>query len=832
MRTPVSVLVAGCALLSAPPCNAQSLKPFASVEIRGEISDDVAGFIALHSVPSTSPRTFGRLEDLVRETCGFVSPNNLKVFERSVVDQGGTLDGVGGFAVSGQYTLVPTCLPDERQVRLVGRLPSSDETLSQIFDRDVPGGFYTTLGRDTADARRTVSPEIASGLGIDRAIALEQAGFDMPAVASAAPETPAADSAAITRYLRQAILDPDDRSRVAYEAFAVSMELRGSGVDAAAVGSAVETALRNIGAGDVDLVLEDVDAAIRSGQQVPRLNEIPALQDRCVSSTNLCEAEASGAIVHLDRIPSDVATALNPRNRVRDIDTIYNNVPIVSAAPVAQEAVIPLVADAPAPTGVAVTAELANDPSEVALFENVPDPANGTGGPKCTDGDYANWGTDAFRDQFRQVVEAALAKKVEAEGAPTTTEALVLDGGFFRFESESFGGADWNTVPSFGRHSTGDSLVGMAEDQIKKIVHGTAVTSVVLGGPGLMDLTPSLDLPITVEAQSIYRIETQNGQSTYYLVDNVANAVAHSGAQIVNLSFGTTDDNDARIRDIRDTLLGRDGKLLVVAAGNLGNNNRTIDGTSVRSVGLAPQEWGGEDDAKWNMIVVAGMDPDVDPARLAWFSNFGDDDVFLGAPACHVPILMPTEQATYVESTFNGTSFATPIVSFVAALVRTVSPRERGNAPWVRSRLLSTADIEADVANDKIAWGRVLNPVAAVQVYDDIITLRAPLEDGRQMLTGEIVSIAGFTTLTKGAFCTQQFNRPHDLLRLFRDPRTPEGAPLVWRIDLMGPQDIMETEPCTPRGSDPLVIVTDHGEETLRIDSIDDIKFGFHRGPQ
>ena len=45
----------------------------------------------------------------------------------------------------------------------------------------------------------------------------------------------------------------------------------------------------------------------------------------------------------------------------------------------------------------------------------------------------------------------------------------------------------------------------------------------------------------------------------------------------------------------------------------------------------------------------------------------------------------------------------------------------------------------------------------------------------------------------------------------------------------MGPSDVMETQPCTLRGSDPLLIKTDPVSDPLRIDMIDDIRFGFSR---
>lgn len=802
---------------------AQDLAPFATVSTTGVLPDQIADFLAENSVQSSSLRTSGPVTDLVRETCGSVSPNNLEVFRRAIVNQGGTVSSEGVFSVPTAYTQVPACLPDEREVRLVGRLPSSADTWSQIFERDLSTGFYASRGLLLLPSLATL-PDGAVGAGDDRTDALGEAGVDLAGIAAAGadPSTEAEVAQAIAADLEAQSVDPNDRGRVAYETFALSSELLDAGLDRTTTMSVAEQALRDFGSAQIDQVLGDVGAALDSGQTVPQIAEVPIFQDQCALMQNLCDTEASGTVVQLDQISGDIATLLNPPSRARDIDTIYRNVPILSAEPVASEAKVPLRSGATAQEGVPIHFEAPNDPSKVRLFLNVLDVENDEQ-RQCSRGPYQNWGTDAFRQRFRAALEEALRQKVSRDGEPRTTQTLVLDGGFFRFEPQSFGGVDWNTLPSDDHHASFVSLTGMPDEEREKTEHGTAVTSIALGGPGLMDLGQQLNLPITVVSQPIYRVELINGRREYRLIKNIDDAIAHSEEDIVNISFGSVDDNEGAIRKIKETLLGRAGKLLIVAAGNLGDNGGQM-GSSVRSTGLVPQEWGGEDAAKSNMIVVAGMDPANDPSRLAWFSNFGDDVVFLGAPACDVPALRATTEGTYEVATYNGTSFAAPIVTFVASAVRTVMPKKIANAPWIRARLLATADIEAGVYQDKINLGRVLNPVAAVQVYTDIVTLKEPLADGTQVLGGEILEIAGEPDFTKGSLCEEPFNKPHHLLRLFRDPRGGDGAGATWKVDLMGPGDVMETQPCTPRGSDPLTL---RGIDPLRIDAIDDIKFGF-----
>ncbi|WP_306752401.1 S8/S53 family peptidase [Paracoccus actinidiae] len=826
---------------------------FANIPIRGAISDGTARFIAEHSVTTVALRTNGRLDDLVRETCGFVSPNNLKVFAEVVRTQGGSVDTEGLFSVPAEQTQVPDCLPDEQEVQLVGRLPSRDDTLSEIYERDVLGGFYSTLAQEALGKTKRDAPQLVTLAPPDRGAVLVQ--FDNGANDGGHGLSVAGLIASIEDFLRNTGIDPTDRSRLAYEGFAVVRRLESAGVDRGTAQVALGQALVAVGSNSSEDVLGDVMAAIEAGQKVPQLNEIPLAQPFCQMSSALCGGEASGARIRLSDLPTDVATELNTRIRVRDIDTIYANVPIVSAAPVARSTKVQLrtrpalVSLSPEDDGGRAPANISRTPKDLpdATYEEAPPPPDrsrlslflnvsdsGAVG-NCSRDAPGAWGSAVFQTDFRAAVSDAMAAKARLGEPANRAEILILDGGFFRFDTADFGGAEWARMVDRNSHSDAASLNGMPPQQMDKVVHGTAVTSLALGGPGLMDLSHAAGLPITVRSKPIYNVRPQRGGSSsdlsYTLLENLALAIRDSNASIVNLSFGSVDDNDADLRDIKETMFNPTAPLLVVAAGNLGNND-SDKGKSVTSKRLKPQIWGtleadGENGG-WNMIVVAALDSGNVPPDRAWFSNYGEDVVVLGAPGCKVAALRATPEGGYETAEFNGTSFAAPIVTFTASMLRSVMPVARQRAPWVRARLLASADLEFGLARGDISMGRVLNPVNALRVYEDIVAFRGP--DGAvTTVRGQITEISGGRSFRMNAVCASGYSDPHDMLRLYAKPDGTEGANRLWYVDLITAQDEFLSQQCDVRGNDSVVLQTDIGTRTIKLSDIEDIKFAIKR---
>lgn len=806
----------------------------ANISINQELSPEIVSFIARNSVVTASPRTTGRLEDLVRESCGYVSPNNLKVFERTVVEYGGVVLENGTFRTEAETTLVPACLPDEQELRVVGRLPAPGDTLTDYAraDLELPERQIASdwLGSESVSVPAS---------GINDAFPISK--FDgsiferkpLPSPPSMVPDY--GDKQFVEQIFKDRFnvskVNPQDRSRVAYEGFAVTKELIDAGASPVSTRSALEEALQAIGAKDAPQIITDIDRAVVANQEVPRFDEASLWDPICALNPATCNAEASGSLLHLESADTKIIRALNSSARVAPNLEIYAQVPVLTVERANRQAIVPLKTANPAPTGVTVSRTNVSPPPALTLFLHVFDQVEESQLNSCGEGPLTNWGTEAFQTEFREVALEALSRKIELNGRANNTELMVLDGGFARFTAEHFGEADWTTLPNRTHHASAESMNGIPPSLFEKLSHGTAVTSLAMGGLGLMDLFRFDQLPVVVSSRPIYRERVRAGTREYVPIDSIPDLARDYGAHIVNMSFGTRDDDEARIGDLHDRLLNEAAALFIVAAGNLGNNDME-GGQSVRQSALKPQVWG--DPAQGggrNMIVVAATDVPADPRKLAWFSNFGKDAVLLAAPGCRVPVIVPTLEGKYVNTEFNGTSFSAPIVSFVAAAVRSVLPRGRISSIWIRARLLATADIEPEIAGAYVGHGRVLNPIAAMRVYDDIVSMKpqAPGTEPVEVI-GRITHLSASDVIDTSSLCEIGYAEGHSLLRFFFSTETGANGDRVGQVDIMVEDGLMQTNDCRLKSFGNLKIETSNGPRTIRFDQIADIKFAFNRG--
>ena len=148
---------------------------------------------------------------------------------------------------------------------------------------------------------------------------------------------------------------------------------------------------------------------------------------------------------------------------------------------------------------------------------------------------------------------------------------------------------------------------------------------------------------------------------------------------------------------------------------------------------MFPQLFGGNRTGR-NLITVAAYDGE----DAAWFSNFSPEFVSIAAPGCAIGTWAPSDDnKNYVERRFTGTSYAAPIVAHVAAIVKALMPSERTSAYWVRARILASADLLPALADD-VEDGRLLNPVKAVSMYEDVIEIS--VQGNRRLLFGTLES--------------------------------------------------------------------------------------------
>lgn len=251
---------------------------------------------------------------------------------------------------------------------------------------------------------------------------------------------------------------------------------------------------------------------------------------------------------------------------------------------------------------------------------------------------------------------------------------------------------------------------------MQRAAHGTKMAALVLGG---IDLAPSWTINFEPPVVQLKVISFVDGDPMNFV--GTASPVELPGAikylekmqaNIVNLSLVT----EERIALLKNSVRDADGLLFVVAAGNA----RSGPGRDLRTFELYPARFGG-DRGEPNLVTVAAHD--LSGVR-AGFSNFSDKHVDLLAPGCAVRTR--TDRGEIVLD--SGTSPATAIVSFTAALVRALGLQQPGR---IKMRLLAGTDFDPALSEDAYASGR-LNVIKAISLYHDVVELR----DGSPLLFG------------------------------------------------------------------------------------------------
>ncbi len=196
----------------------------------------------------------------------------------------------------------------------------------------------------------------------------------------------------------------------------------------------------------------------------------------------------------------------------------------------------------------------------------------------------------------------------------------------------------------------------------------------------------------------------------YYAVDN--------GAKVINMSFGKAFSWNKKIVDDAVRYATRKDVLLVHASGNSAlqlNGSNNFPNILFEKKGLF-----GPKNAK-NWLEVGAVTYYRNENLVATFSNYGKDLVDLFAPGYQIYSTVPANN----YQKYNGTSMAAPMVSGVAALLRSYFPKL--SAKEVKEIILDTAtplQIQVKRPNDEkmVAFnelsttGAVLNAAAAIEL--------------------------------------------------------------------------------------------------------------------
>lgn|GEM_PF-4604980 len=333
----------------------------------------------------------------------------------------------------------------------------------------------------------------------------------------------------------------------------------------------------------------------------------------------------------------------------------------------------------------------------------------------------------ALRRRFQ--AEAAKKKAFFGEPAVPTTVG-VLDSGLIGYGHGIFDGRFFteNLVEKNGnpgsdddwpRNDHTDDVVGSNyQDQngrIKPIIpdgpdksHGTKMASLVLGGPAIAAAWTGAFNPPVVRLRIVDFTHSATaggiidphymGQAIEYLH---ANLKPHR-ANIVNISLKTSAD----MASLPPLIEKRRDMLFVVAAGN--------DKLDLGFAEVYPARYGGKTgNNTWNLVTVGAHDL---AGKRAFFSNYSADHVDLLAPGCLVEAMDITGNVVLD----NGTSPATAVTSFAAALVRSLGETTPSE---IKNRLILGADFDPALTDDVWSSGR-LNILKAISLYHDVVEVK------------------------------------------------------------------------------------------------------------
>lgn len=146
---------------------------------------------------------------------------------------------------------------------------------------------------------------------------------------------------------------------------------------------------------------------------------------------------------------------------------------------------------------------------------------------------------------------------------------------------------------------------------------------------------------------------------------DVANAIRYAvdnGAEIVNMSFGKDFSPEKDIVDAAVKYAEKKGVLLIHASGNDGENIDKTDNfpTDICTDGKTASNW----------IEVGASSWKNEGEFVATFSNYGKEQVDIFAPGVAIYSTIPDSKYT----NHDGTSMAAPVVTGVAALVKSYYP--------------------------------------------------------------------------------------------------------------------------------------------------------------
>jgi hypothetical protein len=250
--------------------------------------------------------------------------------------------------------------------------------------------------------------------------------------------------------------------------------------------------------------------------------------------------------------------------------------------------------------------------------------------------------------------------------------------------------------------------------------HGTGVGGVIFSG-----WSPAIAYAGIAPASTLIpaKVLGTAGTGTTAQLAAGLNFLGDQGARVVNVSIG-----GPYSEAVHQAIINHPNTLFVASAGN--------NGVNVDQSLSYPCE-----DTAANVICVAASDQSN---KLASFSNYGASGVDLSAPG----VAIPSTALGGGLGTFNGTSFAAPMVSGIAALAFAAKPS--ATVAEIKTNILWGVDGSPDLTG-KVATGGSAN------AYNTIAhLLGVPVTPRPAVATGGGTATSGATgtTGTIGSFAT------------------------------------------------------------------------------
>ncbi|HKP23808.1 MAG TPA: S8 family serine peptidase [Dongiaceae bacterium] len=302
--------------------------------------------------------------------------------------------------------------------------------------------------------------------------------------------------------------------------------------------------------------------------------------------------------------------------------------------------------------------------------------------------------------------------------------------------------------------------------------HGTDVATLVLGGelrrlyPNLGDLVRFRPVNVIQQVGST----SEDGTRQFAIPDGgLIESVRYvaSKGEIANLSVESSEPLSSIVGNAATSKT----LLLVIAAGN---GALPLDDTAAY-----PAIYGGIGELRDQAITVAAHDG---ANHLTSFSNHSAQYVDIAAPGCAL------SGSNTTAPFLAGTSFAAPLVSLTAAIVRAFGVSDPKD---IKDRLYAASDYVPDL-KDTVRSSGVLNIAKSIALFDDVLEL-----DGGQGLKYGVWPAVSPVTLCQG----QQAIESGKIRKITKLPQATGDSTIRIRILRVDTQGHLLSKECDAAGS-------------------------------